>query len=121
LATVVRVRQVCRPAEDSCFETRLELFAAFGTKLGVAERPGHESRLILVADRRIVQLRGVERAWLCARGPQCGAESEAVDAGRVEPRLFTQHPCTAELRIVRSLELLAERAVVVAAQRGRQE
>src|SRR5262249_43663234 len=80
-----------------------------------------ERRLVLVADGGVIELRRVERAGLRAGGAEGGAKAEAVDDGHVKPRLFAQHPRTAELRIVRGLELRAERAVIVATQRSRHE
>src|SRR5262249_52169350 len=99
----------------------LELLAAFGSELRIAEGSRHETRLVFVADRGVIKLRRVERPRLRAGGAKRETKAKAVHDGHVKPRLFTYHPRTAELRIIGGFELLAERAVVVATQRNCQK
>src|SRR5262249_1319534 len=65
---IVRVREVDPAVEDRRLEAKPQLLAPLGFELGVAERSRNEAGLVLIARRRLIELRGVERARLSASG-----------------------------------------------------
>ena len=116
------VRHVELAIEQRRFKTTFEFFAALRLEFRIAVRGRHERRLIFVSDVGIVEPRRIERTGLRPSRAPGRTQTQLLHVLHLPPeRFFADHPRAAQLGIVRRLEVLTERAVVVAADGRRHE